>query len=345
MVRRGSREKATIETKIKLRFPCELSIRYFLPIVRAIFASELIKKHRVSQVTAAEILDITQPAISMYINSGIPLKRLELEETFKEIQAVVGELADDICRGNVTQTEAMMRICSLCIWLRIRGPICKIHESIIPTLRGETCSLCLRDLTAERRKSLEEYKILDNVRHAVQLIENSAEFSSLIPEIGTNIVMAKVNAKTTKDVVGVQGRISIVGGRPRATGPPKFGSSSHVANAVLTVMKYDGSIRSAINIKFDWLIVEICKEMGLKISFYDRSEETPEIKMVNGRTIPWGINKAVKRVGTVPDMIYDLGDVGKEPMLFLFKSAAFDVAYLAVRIAKKYYRRKQSRHI
>jgi hydroxymethylpyrimidine/phosphomethylpyrimidine kinase len=110
-------------------------------------------------------------------------------------------------------------------------------------------------------------------------------------------------------------------------------------------MKYDSDVRAAINIKYEPEIVNICKEMGLKASFYDRAEEPPEIKAADGKTIPWGIAKAVERVGAVPDVVYDFGDVGKEPMLFLLGASASDVAYVAIRIAREYWKRKSGMNV
>jgi len=259
-----------------------------------------------------------------------------LGECLEEVESTVRELANEICHGRVTQMEALMRICSLCVWLRASRAICKIHEDLVPALQAETCSLCLEDLVVRKKKSLEEFEILENVRRAVKLIEGTSEFSKLIPEIGTNIAMAKANAKTVRDVVGVRGRIHAVSGRPRATGPSEFGGSSHVASAVLTAMKYDRSVRSSINIKFDWAILDICKGMEFKISHYDRTKEPREVKQVDGRTIPWGIARAIKKAGIVPDVVYDLGDTGKEPMLFFFGPTALKVARAIVRIANEY---------
>lgn len=45
--------------------------------------------------------------------------------------------------------------------------------------------------------------------------------------------------------------------------------------------------------------------------------EPGEIKKVEGRTVEWGVDQAIKRLGRVPDVIYHLGDVGKEPMIVL----------------------------
>jgi hydroxymethylpyrimidine/phosphomethylpyrimidine kinase len=71
----------------------------------------------------------------------------------------------------------------------------------------------------------------------------------------------------------------------------------------------------------------------MTISFYDRRKEPKEIKMVEGKTIPWGVKEAIKRVGKAPDVIYHKGDIGKEPMIVIFGEEAIDLAKLAVLLA------------
>jgi hydroxymethylpyrimidine/phosphomethylpyrimidine kinase len=234
--------------------------------------------------------------------------------------------------------EAMHEICGLCILFRRNGPICKIHKATAPSLGSELCSFCLTDLASEKRNTLEELHVLENVGKAVRLLEENLEFVSLIPEIGSNVAMAKEDASTMNDVAGVQGKIHIVGNMPKAASEPEFGEHDHVISAILTMMKYKKSVRAAINVRFDWPILDICKGMQLKTTFFDRKEEPPEIKNVDGKTIPWGVSKSVEKFRQVPDVIYDFGDVGKEPMLFIFGKTAYDVANLAINVAKKYYK-------
>jgi len=321
-----------------LRLPCELVINHLLPALRISLAKELVRNAGMSQVETARILGITQPAVYNYLRSRAKLAGA-LSQRVEEVEAVAQGLAKDISRGGIIQQEAMRRVCRLCLELRTDGPLCRIHESTAPELGRQTCSFCLQDLVGERGKSLEEYEVLENVRQAVRLIEGSTAFPALVPEIGTNIVMAKVNAKSPSDVVGVQGRIHVAVGKARATGPPAFGGSSHIASAVLTAMKHDPSTRAALNIRYDPTAIKICEEMGLLISSFSRREEPPEIKRVDGKTIPWGIRRAIEKVGRLPDVVYDLGDIGKEAMVFLFRATAFDAAYLANRIAEEYHRR------
>jgi len=330
-----------IPMSIRLRMPCEVVTEHLFPLIRRELAQELVNERGVSQLRAARILGVTQPAVSNYLHSK-PKIRNELEESIKDVERLVKDLSEDLLRGRLTQVEALRKICGLCIQMRNRGTVCSIHSEEIPSLQPDRCSLCLMDLSAIRERSLEEYEAVENVRLALQLIEGTRELALLIPEIGMNIAYAKPGATNVEEVVAVPGRIRPIGGRPRAAGSPEFGASSHVARAVLTMMRFEPSLRSAISLKFDWKAVEICRDMGLIVSFFDRSKEPMEVKTVDGRTIPWGVEQAVKRSKGTPSVIYDLGDIGKEPMIFLYGLTALEVAQLAATVAREYAKRRSS---
>ncbi len=122
------------------------------------------------------------------------------------------------------------------------------------------------------------------------------------------------------------GRIVRYMGKAKPSGPPTFGVSSHVASYILTAMKYDPEVRSAMNIKYDDRIIEAAKELGYVISNYDRRQEPPEVKAREGASIPWGTEQAIKSVGKVPDIIYHLGDWGgKEPEIVVLGKSPIDV--------------------
>ncbi len=185
----------------------------------------------------------------------------------------------------------------------------------------------------------EKYQVLENLRKAVELIEENSDYiSPLVPEVGMNIAMAlpKPYAKTVNDVAAIPGRIVRVGNKVKAVAPPDFGASKHMAKAILTVMKFDDRIRAAANIKFSKEVVETAKKLGFTISSYDRSQEPPEIKAVEGASIPWGIEQAIKAVGSrVPDVVYHRGDWGKEPMVNIFGETALDTVYKVLAIARE----------
>lgn len=177
---------------------------------------------------------------------------------------------------------------------------------------------------------------IENLKEALEMITSSGGFYRLIPEVRTNIVMAKENARTINDVAGIPGRITVHKREVFACREPEYGASSHLARLILEIRKYDPTLRSGINIKYDKAIIEICERMGLKVSYYDRRKEPRAIKEKEGATIPWGVKVAVKRIGRVPDVIYHKGDWGKEPMIVLLAADAVEAARIAIKIGDEY---------
>jgi hydroxymethylpyrimidine/phosphomethylpyrimidine kinase len=177
------------------------------------------------------------------------------------------------------------------------------------------------------------YIVLMNLDKAKALIEASPEVAVLIPEVGMNIAMAIPYAEGVNDVAAIEGRIIKTLEGVKAVGNIKFGCSSHLAKYILEINKHDEMKAAAINLKFSEEALKILEKQGMTISFYDRRKEPKEIKMVEGKTIPWGVKEAIKRVGKAPDVIYHKGDIGKEPMIVIFGEEASDLAKLAVLLA------------
>ena len=175
-------------------------------------------------------------------------------------------------------------------------------------------------------KNADRFNVLKTMRDAVERLERSELIAGAIPECQSNLVMACEFADDVEDVAAIPGRIVKLWNRAKASASPWFGASSHVARAVLKTMTYDRKIRSAINIKFDQAFIEAAEKLGRRISFYDRKMEPAEVKELEGGTIPWGIESAIKRAGgKIPDVIYHKGDWGKEPMILIFGRDAVEV--------------------
>jgi thiamine-phosphate diphosphorylase len=175
---------------------------------------------------------------------------------------------------------------------------------------------------------------IENLKQAMNILEESHEFALLIPEVRSNLVMAKRSANNIEDVAGIPGRITVLNNLPKASADPDYGASSHMARLVLNIMKFDPERRSALNMKYHPLLVDICQKLGLLVSCYNRNNEPTEVRNKEGSTIPWGVKVAIDKIGTVPDVIYHIGSWGKEPMLVLLGAAAVDVAKMAVCLAK-----------
>ena len=299
----------------------------------------LVRKQGLSQLRAAEIIGVSQPAISHYLGSQIKI-RDELKGSLEDIDSTVAAISERLATGKLEQDDAFKSICALCLHMRNEGPICRIHRRELSSTRIEACSVCSVDLTSIRRISSEDGGILRSLKVAADLLEQTRDVAFLIPEIGMNIAYAKPEASNTLEVAGIPGRMRPITGRPKAANPPEFGGSDHVARAILALMKFNSSRRSAVNLRYEEGIVKICRRVGLDISFFDRSLEPFEVKKVDGRTIAWGVEQAVARIGRAPDVIYDIGEEGKEPMIFVFGATPIEVAELACGIAHEYVKTK-----
>jgi len=138
-----------------------------------------------------------------------------------------------------------------------------------------------------------------------------------IPECQTNFVYSKQKPKSTKDILGISGRIIKAGKQVMVAGNLTYGGSKHVATALLIMNKEYPQICSAINLKYQTSTISKIKKSKLIVSSYDRSQEPKSVKS-KGSTIEWGIKNAIKNSKKVPDVIFHKGDFGKEPMIIVF---------------------------
>ncbi|MFQ5888364.1 MAG: thiamine-phosphate synthase family protein, partial [Candidatus Hydrothermarchaeales archaeon] len=161
--------------------------------------------------------------------------------------------------------------------------------------------------------------VASELKKTINEIVDLDRFIELIPEVGINIVYALHGAKTIEDVAGVSGRIVRVKNKVEIAGDVEFGGSKHVAGVVLTVMEFDPKIKAAINIRHSKEILEAC-ESQFKVSTFSRDKEPERVE-----TMEWGTQEAIKKSGMVPDAIYDLGAVGKEPMIRILGKDPKDV--------------------
>lgn len=152
---------------------------------------------------------------------------------------------------------------------------------------------------------------------AINQFQEIRGISRMIPECQTNFVFAKPKASTIKDILGVAGRIVRTANTIMVAGSLEYGGSKHVATAVLTVQKKFPQIRSALNLRYDQVLVEKFAK-HYKISSYDRVREPKSSKSKENSSISWGINFAIKNSSTPPDVIYHKGDWGKEAMIIVF---------------------------
>jgi predicted transcriptional regulator len=124
----------------KMLTPCEVAVKCALPSIRAMIANELTNKHNLKQADAAKLLDISQPAISLY-QTKLRGTALNLEND-PDIAELVAKHADYLINGAAAQKEKLGSFCGICKTLRAKGLLCKIHKAFEPVISVEECGFC-----------------------------------------------------------------------------------------------------------------------------------------------------------------------------------------------------------
>lgn len=173
--------------------------------------------------------------------------------------------------------------------------------------------------------SKEQLSVIKQINEIYNFIKIK-KFCKLIPEVRTNIAGALKDAKTKEDIAGIDGRITIVNGLPKAAGEIKFGVAEHTARLVLTAKEFDNSINFAMNLKYTPdLVQKMQTKTDLKLIEINRENQPEEVKTKEFSTMQWLIKESVDKDGKIPDIIWDKGSIGKEPMLRLFGMNSTDI--------------------
>jgi hydroxymethylpyrimidine kinase/phosphomethylpyrimidine kinase len=177
------------------------------------------------------------------------------------------------------------------------------------------------------------YHVLEELEEALKTLREN-KIGRLIPEVRSNLGFALPYAEGQEDIAAFPGRITRLNDSVATIAGPAFGGSQHVASIILALTKHDPEYRSVMNIRFSEDIIRICEHVGLRVCSFDRADEPGEVKEHEGSSLEWGTQKVLETVG-VPDVIYDKGEVGKEPMVRVIGKNPTDVVRKVLKIKRK----------
>ena len=171
------------------------------------------------------------------------------------------------------------------------------------------------DLTIPEEKLL----VINQIKEIYNYFSNFRKFSELIPEVRTNISGSLPTAISKNEIAGFEGRITVINGFPKASGEIKFGTSDHTARLILSAKEFDNSINFVMNLKYDPNKIQLIQEnTDLELHEFSRESIPEDIEKKEYSTMQWLIKESVKKIGKIPDIIWDKGSVGKEPMMRIF---------------------------
>ena len=89
--------------------------------------------------------------------------------------------------------------------------------------------------------------------------------------------------------------------------------------SALTYMRRYPDRRAAVDIKYGEAVLAKARGRGLSAIFWDRQKEPESLKVKEGKSLDFFLwRSALAQAEGPPDIIYDKGHVGKEPIIRLF---------------------------
>jgi len=127
-----------------------VAVKSVVPAVRSLVATQLVEKHGLKQDEVAEILGISQSAVSRYTrkNRGQAIRAGDIEELKPLITKMTLLLLDGAYQGR----QFMDYFCQTCALVRETGLMCQFCRRMDPKVEIEQCRFCLdHDLPIDRR--------------------------------------------------------------------------------------------------------------------------------------------------------------------------------------------------
>ncbi|MFH1139199.1 MAG: bifunctional hydroxymethylpyrimidine kinase/phosphomethylpyrimidine kinase [Pseudomonadota bacterium] len=177
----------------------------------------------------------------------------------------------------------------------------------------------------------EKMIVLQSLAEAARMLTES-QAGDLAPEVRINLGFALSDPAGPEDVAAFPARIVKMGKNLFVPTGPIFGGSRHVAKIILTAQKADPTIRAVMNIRFASGYIDRARSMGMSLGEFNRRDEPPRVKEREGSSLEWGTTEVIAREGRVPDLIFDHGDLGKEPMIRILGRDPRDVVEKALRL-------------
>ena len=121
--------------------PCEVVVQTVLPAIRALMARTILEKHGMKEQQVAELLGLSQSAISRYTtkNRG----NIITIENVPEVQTLIDQMINLLLYGKPHQTtEILELLCQTCKIIREKGLMCELCQKKTRENIVEICAFC-----------------------------------------------------------------------------------------------------------------------------------------------------------------------------------------------------------
>ena len=120
--------------------PCEVAVKSVIPAIRSAIARELTQSYGLKQKETAELLGITQTAVSKYTRfyrgTVIEVDRID------EVNVLLKDTVSSLANGQMNKYELAVNLCNICGIIREKGVMCELCSLSDATIDKSQCIVC-----------------------------------------------------------------------------------------------------------------------------------------------------------------------------------------------------------
>lgn len=122
--------------------PCEVAVKSVIPAIRSAIARELSQTHGLKQEEVAQLLGITQTAVSKYTRHcrGAIFEITDVEG----VQPILRETVFSLVNGELDKYDLAEKLCIICGIIRQSGLMCILCKISDPDIDNNKCVVCCR---------------------------------------------------------------------------------------------------------------------------------------------------------------------------------------------------------
>ena len=155
-------------------------------------------------------------------------------------------------------------------------------------------------------------KLIQQLNTNIIALTRTRHFARLVPEVGGNFVACLSGATQLSQVAGLTGRIILVRGKPQPIGEVELGWAPFMGQVLLKAHKLNNNIHAAVSLRHSSEIVEAARRAKLQVVGFrlGKLKPIPDCMTLEGLT----------KFGFVPEVLFDWGAHGVEPLVVVFGS-------------------------
>jgi len=124
-----------------LILPCEVGVKTVLPAVKAIMARNIVTNHGLNEKQTADLLGLSQSAVSRYIGRERGSNLVAIENT-PEVLNLIDQMILSLIKEPDNKRQVLELFCQTCTTIREKGLMCPVCQKDMSPIWAEKCFFC-----------------------------------------------------------------------------------------------------------------------------------------------------------------------------------------------------------